>query len=145
MELVVKRFSELSLRELFEIYKLRCSVFIVEQESPYQDVDDADLEALHVWLEEDGRMQAYLRVLGPGVTFPEASLGRIIAVKRGCNLGANIVTEGIRIVEAFYPDSDIRIEAQVYAKVFYEKLGFVQVSQEFLDAGVPHIQMLRRM
>lgn len=54
MELVVKRFSELSAEELFEIYKLRVSVFVVEQKCPYQEVDGADRTAYHLWLEDGG-------------------------------------------------------------------------------------------
>lgn len=52
MELVVKRFSELSAEELFEIYKLRVSVFVVEQNCPYQEVDDADRVAYHLWFRD---------------------------------------------------------------------------------------------
>lgn len=144
MELIVKRFQELTTRELFEIYKLRSCVFVAEQNSAYQDVDDADLGAIHVWFQDENGIQAYLRVLDKGISFPEASLGRIIAVKRGCGLGAKIVKEGIRIAEDSFQANAIRIEAQTYAKGFYEKLGFVQISEEFLDAGIPHIQMLRQ-
>ena len=64
MELVVKHFSELSAEELFEIYKLRVSVFVVEQKCFYQEVDDADPLAYHIWLKDEDGMEAYARVLG---------------------------------------------------------------------------------
>ena len=81
MELIVKHFSELSAEELVEIYKLRVSVFIVEQSCPYQDIDDADNSAYHVWLRDEDGIEAYARVLPAGVAFPTAAIGRVIAVK----------------------------------------------------------------
>ena len=80
MELIVKHFSELSAEELFEIYKLRVSVFIVEQSCPYQDIADADKSAYHVWLRDEDGIEAYARVLPAGVAFPTAAIGRVIAV-----------------------------------------------------------------
>ena len=88
MELIVKHFSELSAEELFEIYKLRISVFVVEQNCPYQEADDADRAAYHVWLKDETGIKAYARVLPPGVTFDSAAIGRVIAVKRRCGLGS---------------------------------------------------------
>ena len=84
MELVIKHFDELSTHELYEILKLRVSVFIVEQNCPYQEIDDVDKKAYHVYLKDETGIQAYLRVLPKGVTFKEASVGRVIAVKRRC-------------------------------------------------------------
>ena len=141
MKLKVKHFSQLGAQELFEIYKLRVSVFVVEQNCPYQEVDDGDREAYHVWLADEAGIQAYARVLPPGVTFPGASIGRVIAVKRRCGLGSQIVEAAIETAkEKFHADA-ITIEAQVYARTLYEKLGFVQTSEEFLEDGIPHIRM----
>ena len=95
MELVVKHFSELSLEELVDIYKLRVSVFVVEQKCPYQEIDDADKKAYHLYLKDDNGIQAYARVLPQGTTFDEASLGRVIARKRRCGLGSQIVAAAI--------------------------------------------------
>ena len=95
MELFVKHFSELTARELYEIYKLRVSVFVVEQKCYYQEVDDADKDAYHVWLRDEDGIEAYARVLPRGATFPEVSIGRVIAVKRRCGLGSKIVAEAI--------------------------------------------------
>ena len=95
MELVVKHFNELSARELFEIYKLRVSVFVVEQSCPYQEVDDADRAAYHLVLRNEDGIQAYARVLPPGVSFDDAAIGRVIAVKRRQGLGSRIVSAAI--------------------------------------------------
>lgn len=88
MELFVKHFSELTAQELYEIYRLRVSVFVVEQKCCYQEVDDADKDAYHVWLRDEDGIEAYARVLPRGATFPEVSIGRVIAVKRRCGLGS---------------------------------------------------------
>ena len=102
MELKVKFFSALSAKELHDIYRLRVSVFVVEQRCPYQEVDDADERAYHVWLEEDGAIRAYLRVLEPGTAFPECAIGRVIAAERRRGLGTRIVTEGLRVAQEKY-------------------------------------------
>lgn len=142
MELTVKRFDELSLDEYHEVLKLRCAVFVVEQESPYQEVDDADKEALHLWLrDEDGALAAYARVLPAGVTHETPSIGRVIAVSRGNGAGRRIMEEAIRVAQDDLGADVITIEAQVQARGFYEKLGFVQTSDEFDDGGIPHIEM----
>ena len=144
MELIVKHFSELSTEELFEIYRLRVSVFVVEQKCPYQEVDEADRVAYHLWLKDDDGIQAYARVLPQGVAFSTASIGRVIAVKRHCGLGTEIVAAAIRIAETRFRAEEITIEAQVYARSLYEKLGFLQTSEEFSEDGIPHIQMRRK-
>lgn len=141
MELVVKHFSELTAEELFEIYKLRVSVFVVEQKCPYQEVDDADRTAYHLWLKDADGIEAYARLLPQGAAFPTAAIGRVIAVKRWCGLGSKIVEAAIRAAKAKLHADKLTIEAQVYARSLYEKHGFQQSSEEFLEDGIPHIQM----
>lgn len=145
MELTVKHFSQLSAEELFEIYRLRVSVFIVEQRCPYQDVDDADRTAYHLWLRDENGIAAYARLLPPGVTFPTAAIGRVIAVRRRCGLGTRIVDAAINAAREKLSADVITIEAQVYAQSLYEKAGFVQTSEEFLEDGIPHVQMQLRL
>lgn len=145
MELTVKHFSQLSAEELFEIYRLRVSVFIVEQRCPYQDVDDADRTAYHLWLRDENGIAAYARLLPPGVTFPTAAIGRVIAVRRRCGLGTRIVDAAINAAREKLSAEVITIEAQVYARSLYEKAGFVQTSEEFLEDGIPHVQMQLRL
>ena len=131
MELFVKHFSELTAQELYEIYRLRVSVFVVEQKCCYQEVNDAD---------EDG-IEAYARVLPRGATFPEVSIGRVIAVKRRCGLGKQIVAAAIGTAKEKLHADKITIEAQTYVKKLYENFGFYQTSEEFLEDGIPHVQM----
>ncbi len=142
MDFVIKRFNELELEEYHELLKLRCAVFLVEQQSPYQEVDDADKEAIHVYFRNgEGAIGAYARVLPAGVTHETASIGRVIAVERGCGAGRRIMKEAIRIAQEELDADVITIEAQVQARGFYDKLGFVQTSDEFDDGGIPHIEM----
>lgn len=143
MELVVKRFAELSAQELFEIYRLRVSVFVVEQKCPYQEVDELDRRALHVWLRDEGGIAAYLRVIEPGAAFPECAIGRVIAVRRRCGLGTKIVEAGIRAAREVYGAETVYLEAQTYARGLYENLGFRAVTEPFLEDGIPHIGMRR--
>ena len=145
MELIVKHFSELSAEELFEIYKLRVSVFVVEQECPYHEVDDADCAAYHLWLKDEDGIEAYARVLPKGTTFEDVSIGRVIAVKRRCGLGGKIVEAAINVAETKFHADKITIEAQVYARSLYEQHEFQQISEEFLEDGIPHIRMQRTL
>lgn len=141
MELIKKRFWELSTEELFEIYKLRISVFVVEQKCPYQDVDDFDKDAVHMFFRENGRILAYLRVLPAGTAFDEVSIGRVIAVERRKGYATRLVAEGLRTGADEMNARSVVLEAQTYAGGLYEKLGFVRISEEYLEDGIPHVKM----
>ena len=145
MELVVKRFEELTTLELYEILKVRAEVFVVEQNCVYQDLDEKDKQAYHVYLKNEEGIQAYLRVLDAGVSFPEVGIGRVMTLKRRCGLGTQVLKEGIRVAKEKMNADTIKLEAQVYARSLYEKEGFVQTSEEFLEDGIPHIEMTLNM
>lgn len=142
MQLVVKSFEELSLEELYEILKIRIAVFVVEQNCPYQEIDDKDKRSFHLYLKDEKGILAYCRVVEAEVSYKEVSIGRVISVRRNCGLGEMIVKEGIRIAQEKLQAKAIRIGAQVYAKGFYQKFGFKQVSQQYLEDGIWHIEML---
>ena len=99
MELVIKHFSQLTPDELLDIFKLRVSVFVVEQNCPYQEIDEADRQAYHIYLKEDNKIQAYVRLLPPNVTFDTVAIGRVISAKRGCGLGYKIFKRGIQAAQ----------------------------------------------
>lgn len=141
MELTVKHFRELTAEELYDIYRLRAAVFVVEQNCVYQDVDEADKTAYHLWLSDEDGIQAYLRVLQNGARFEDVSIGRVIAVKRRRGLGSRILAAGIQTAKEKFQAKRIVIEAQIYARKLYENAGFVQTSGEFPEDGIPHIQM----
>jgi len=142
VDLIVKRFSELTLDELYAILKLRSDVFVVEQNCVYPDLDDRDQAAIHVWLQDEAGIEAYLRVMDRGVTQEHPAIGRVIAKKRRCGLGTRVLRAGIEAARRQFGADKIYLEAQVYAKSLYEKQGFRQVSGEFLEDGIPHVKMI---
>ena len=142
MELIIKHFSQLTVQELYDIMAFRVSVFVVEQNCPYQELDGHDKDAYHVWLQDETGIQAYLRVLDKGVTMDEVAIGRVVTRQRRIGLGTKILNIGIEVAKDKFAAKKIMLEAQVYAKSLYEKAGFRQVGEEFLEDGIPHIPML---
>ena len=142
METVVKQFEELTTEELYEILKLRSKVFVVEQDCVYQDIDDKDKGAWHVFLRDDDGLEAYLRVLDKGVAFEEASIGRVVTKKRKQGFGKTVMEVGMKIAVEMFGADRIKIVAQCYAEGFYQKMGFVTVSEEFMYDGIPHVYMI---
>lgn len=141
MKLYIKTFNELTLEELYDILRLRVEVFVVEQNCPYEEVDGLDKDAIHVYYKNNDELIAYLRVLDRGVESEDVAIGRVIAKKRRQGLGTLILKEGIKAAKEIFDADAIYIEAQSYAKKFYENLGFVQTSDEFLLDGIAHIKM----
>ncbi len=145
MKLYIKHFSELTTMELYRILRARAEIFVVEQDCPYQDLDNKDLNAWHVWYEDEDGVAAYCRVLDKGVSYEEeGSIGRVITVKRGTGLGLKVMQAGIRIAKEKFGQTSLRISAQQYAQGFYEKCGFVRVSEPYPEDNIPHVQMLRK-
>ncbi|MBQ7948361.1 MAG: GNAT family N-acetyltransferase [Clostridia bacterium] len=142
MQEFIKRFDELSAEELYEIIKVRVGVFVVEQNCPYQDLDDVDKEAYHVYLKEDGKIVAYLRVVDKGKRLNEVSVGRVISLKRRCGVGTRLMSLGLRVAKEKFGTTKVMVGAQTYAKAFYEQSGFCQISDEYLEDGIPHIYMI---
>lgn len=142
MELVIKKFNELTIEELHEILKVRVAVFVVEQNCPYQEVDDKDKYSYHVYFRDENGIQAYLRVIEKNNDSDEVAIGRVIAIKRRCGLGTKILEEGIKVAKNYMKANKIVLEAQTYARELYEKLGFKQTSEEFLEDEIPHIKMM---
>ncbi len=144
MTLHIKHFTELTAMELYKILRARAEIFVVEQDCPYQDLDDKDLNAWHVWFEDESGVAAYCRVLDKGVSYEgEGSIGRVITVKRGMGLGYKIMMEGIRVAKEKFGQTSLRISAQQYAQGFYEKCGFKRVSEPYLEDNIPHVEMVR--
>lgn len=138
------RFDELGVHALYDALALRCRVFILEQ-GPYQDPDGADRDAWHL-LGRDaaGTLLACLRVVDPGVKYPEPSIGRVVVAPeaRGLGAGRALVQEGLARCLAAWPGRAVRISAQAHLQRFYGELGFAPVSPQYLEDGIPHIEML---
>lgn len=138
-EIIVKKFDELSLDELYKIMVTRVAVFVVEQECPYPEIDGMDDKAIHVFTKNEDEITSYLRIL---VKDEEtAHIGRVLTVDRGTGLGRKILRAGIETAWSVINSKKIYLEAQVYAKGFYEREGFTVCGEEFLEDGIPHVPM----
>lgn len=145
MEFLVKNFSELNISELYKILQLRSEVFVVEQDCVYQDLDFKDQKAVHVIGIKNNKIIAYTRIFKPGDYFKEASIGRVIvdAKERKFGYGHDLMKASIKVIQEKFNTLKITISAQVYLKNFYESHGFKKVGDEYLEDGIPHIEMLR--
>ncbi|MCK8059715.1 MULTISPECIES: GNAT family N-acetyltransferase [unclassified Fusibacter] len=145
MHYKIKGFNQLTTKELYDILKLRQDVFILEQACLYPDIDGKDQASYHVlgYMQKD--LVAYARILPPGLSYPETSIGRVVtaASQRGKGLGLGLMTACIDYIDSELKESSIRISAQAYLMEFYQSLGFKQVSQEYLEDDIPHMEMLR--
>ena len=145
MKLIAKYFEELTTTELYEILKARSEIFVVEQNCVYQDLDGTDYRSLHVFGEEDGKILAYLRAFEKENEVGTVQMGRVLSVQHGVGHGGEILKEGIRIIREKMNPERIYIEAQCYAIGFYEKVGFQVCSEEFLEDGIPHVEMILKL
>ena len=137
-----KRFDELTTQELYELLRIRTDVFVVEQDCVYQDMDYDDQPAIHLWLtDEEDRIVALCRVCPAGTHMEEVSIGRVITTERGKGYGKQMMLAGIEAAKEHFGAKRIDIEAQEYAKGFYEQVGFRQSSEPFILDGIPHIKM----
>jgi ElaA protein len=145
MNFTTKYFSELSTTELYQILQLRAEVFVVEQDCVYQDVDGKDQKALHVFGVKKDQIVAYTRIFKPGDYFKNASIGRVVVVasERKYGLGHDVMKASITAIKDHFKEDKITISAQVYLKKFYESRGFYQVGVDYLEDGIPHIEMLK--
>lgn len=137
----IKRFKQLTVDELYELLRVRSEVFVVEQDCVYQDMDGDDKQAIHVWLTEGSKVVALARVCPAGVHLPTISIGRVITTVRGKGYGKQIMLAAIKVAQEHFGATCIDIEAQEYAKGFYEGVGFKQTSDTFMLDGIPHIKM----
>ena len=136
---IIQTFGELTTHELYGILKVRAAVFVVEQECPYQDLDDIDFRATHITLWNENQIVAYSRVYKS----KDADLwhiGRVMTTQRNKNFGLRIMEEAINVAKKLGAKV-IEIEAQSYAIGFYEKVGFQVCSDEFLLDGILHKRM----
>jgi ElaA protein len=146
MDWTWSRFDELGVHSLYDALALRCRVFILEQ-GPYLDPDGYDQRSWHLLGRDDGgTLVAYLRVVDPGLKFAEPSIGRVITAPEARRTGAGreLMREGLQRCAGVWPGRNIRIGAQARLQGFYRELGFETVSDEYLEDGIPHVEMLWR-
>ncbi|MGB7473506.1 GNAT family N-acetyltransferase [Trichococcus sp.] len=138
---VIKPFEELTARELHLIYKERVSVFVVEQNCPYQEVDDTDLVSIHFWKQAEDRLLAYARLI------PEAEgvrIGRVLVPQgeRTHGYGQELMQVVLEYAKTHFPGLPVHAQAQAYLQDFYWTFGFRPVSDIYLEDDIPHIDMI---
>jgi ElaA protein len=143
LEWKIKPFEALTVHELYDILKLRSAIFVVEQNCVYLDLDGKDKLALHLFGEFDGKIVAHARLFKAGITFDNASIGRVtVDVNyRDRKWGHDLMREAIAGILSHFGESKITIGAQLYLKKFYESQGFVQTGDMYLEDDIPHIEM----
>ena len=141
-QLHIKTFDQLTTSELYELLRVRSEVFVVEQDCVYQDVDNNDQTAIHIWLTKGDKTVAMCRICPEGTKLASTSIGRVITTERGKGYGMQIMKIAINTVMERIPDADhLEIEAQLTKQKFYERLGFVATSEPFMMEGLMHLEM----
>lgn len=141
----IKPFEALNVNELYDLLKLRSEIFVVEQNCVYLDLDGKDKKALHLIGEYEGKIVAYSRLFDAGISFDNASIGRVIvdANYRDRKWGHDLMREAIAGIKSNFDKDKITIAAQLYLKKFYESHGFLQSSEMYLEDDIEHIDMIR--
>jgi ElaA protein len=143
---LLKRFDELTPYQLYAILQLRNEVFVVEQNCVFQDADNKDQDCYHLMGFLDNKLAAYTRLVPAGVTYEQASIGRVVtspSVRRS-GAGKMLMQQSIDSLYSLFGKVPIKIGAQLYLQKFYESFGFVRISDIYLEDGIEHIYMLKR-
>ena len=141
---ICKPFTRLSADELYAILQLRSEVFVVEQQCVFQDIDDKDQPSCHVMGREGASLLAYTRLVPPGISYTEPSVGRVVTSPRArkSGLGRELMLYSIEQCRTLFGPHPIRIGAQLYLKKFYGSLGFRPEGDIYLEDGIQHIEMI---
>lgn len=145
IEWKIKPFEVLTVTELYDILQLRSRIFVVEQNCVYLDLDGKDKVALHLFGIFEHKIVAYARLFKAGISFDNASIGRVTVDPdyRDRKWGHDLMENAIAGILEHFGESQITIGAQLYLKIFYEKHGFVQTGEMYLEDDIPHIEMIK--
>ncbi len=140
MNFIIKDFNNLTLTELYNILKLRVDIFVVEQNCPYPELDGEDEDAVHLFVEEEGEIASYLRII---TRQEKIRIGRVITHKdhRGKKLSSKLMEEAMVYIKKHFSEKIVILSAQEHLQHFYGKFGFIAVSEMYLDDGIPHVDM----
>jgi ElaA protein len=133
-----QRFEQLSADKLYELLRFRQGIFVVEQSSPYPDLDCRDQGAWHLLLQVDGALAGYARLIPPPVR-----IGRVAVAPglRGSGLGRRLMEEALLVCRARYPGQPVMLTAQIHLVPFYRGFGFEPTGEPFDDFGLTHVDM----
>lgn len=142
---ICKPFDSLTVKELYAILRLRSEIFVVEQNCVFLDMDNKDQSCQHLMLYQNKELMAYARIVPAGISYQQASIGRIVSsnAARGKGFGKQLVQLSIDNCKRLYGNKPIKIGAQLYLKEFYESFGFVTSSEVYDEDGIDHIEMIR--
>ena len=142
---ILKKFDDLKPAELYSILQMRNEVFVVEQKCVFQDADNKDQPSLHLMGWNGPQLVAYARIVPPGISYPEPSIGRVITspASRKNGTGKTLMLQAIQATESVHGKNIIRIGAQFYLKKFYESFGFIAEGDVYLEDDIDHIIMVR--
>ncbi|MTG97664.1 MULTISPECIES: GNAT family N-acetyltransferase [Myroides] len=140
-----KLFDELTVNELYDILRLRTDIFVVEQNCPYPEIDGKDKQCLHIYATHQDKVIACARIVPPGLSYPEISIGRVAIAPdyRKDGYGRVLMQLAIEKIAQEFGEQDIQIGAQCYLKKFYGSFGFKPSSDDYLEDNIPHVDMIR--
>ncbi len=143
MQFKFKPYQQLTVDELYDSLQLRSAIFVVEQKCIYQDMDDKDRKAWHLLGYEKGKLVAYARILEPGISYKQASIGRVVvdSNQRGKSFGKELMNEAIKRTSDLFKTNEIVISAQYYLHKFYTELGFIAEGEIYPEDDIPHVKM----
>lgn len=140
----VKPYNELSLDEFHDLIALRIDIFVVEQDCPYSELDGKDKIADHlIGLDENNRIIATARILPPGAAYEFVAIGRVVVHEstRGTGAGHQLLEESKNFIATKYGEVSIMLSAQKHLENYYEAHGFKSTGKEYLEDGIPHVEM----
>ena len=141
---ITKTFSELDTEDLYQILRIRSEVFVVEQDCVYQDIDNKDKNAIHLYYKENDQIVAYTRIFKAGDYYENPCIGRVVVSKknRGNDLGKKIMIDSMEYIKQNIKGEKIELSAQKYLDKFYKDLGFYKIGEDYLEDGIPHQRMI---
>jgi len=144
---ITKTFYELDTEDLYQILRLRSEVFVVEQDCVYQDIDNKDQNAIHLYFKENDEIVAYTRIFNAGHYYENPCIGRVVVSKknRGKDLGKKIMIDSIEYIKQNIKAEKIELSAQKYLNKFYKDLGFYKIGEDYLEDGIPHQRMIKEI
>ena len=141
MKIDIIKYSDLTKDQLFELFRLRINVFVVEQNCPYQEIDEIDLISHHIIGSNDKQIVALGRLYKKDNLI---HIGRIAVKKEFRNFGyaRELIQFTLKFLKSSYPTLGIEISAQEYLLKFYISLGFNTIGDTYLEDGIPHVKMV---
>ena len=137
-------FAALEAGQLYDLLALRSEVFVVEQQCVFLDIDGLDRKTWHLLGHgDDGALRAYARLIPPGLKAADALIGRVVTAPaaRGGGAGRALMTEAVAQCGRLWPGQAITLHAQAHLESFYGSFGFVPVGEQYMEDGIPHIEM----